>query len=66
MPKHEVIQRLSSITTWQIKVQADSPLEAAREALRMRGPISSATVFDVFDENGVHTRVDLDAEEEGI
>lgn len=46
---------------WEIDIDADTPEAAAREALRIqRDPDSIATVFDVFDEDGVDNRVDLE------
>lgn len=53
---------------WEIELDADSPLEAARQALEIhRDKESSAVVFDVGDELGECTRVDLlDAPEEPI
>ncbi len=48
---------------WEIDIDADSPREAAREALKIqRREGSIATVFTVFDENGDHHNIDLDAE----
>ena len=45
---------------WEIEVEAESPVEAARQALKIhRDQNSTATVFDVFDEEGNCTRVDL-------
>lgn len=47
--------------SWEIDIDADTPEAAAREALRIqRDPDSIATVFDVFDEDGVDNRVDLE------
>ena len=53
---------------WEIDIEAESPVEAARQALKIhRDQNSTATVFDVFDEDGNHTRVDLlEIEEEQI
>jgi hypothetical protein len=51
--------------TWEIDVQADSPLEAARIAwntMRARGSI--ANVFTVCDDEGNIDRIDLQAEKE--
>lgn len=54
--------------TWEIDIYADTPEEAARRALEIQlDSISTATVFDVLDEEGETTRVDLyelDQEEE--
>lgn len=48
--------------TWEIDIDADSPEAAAREALRIqRDAASSATVFCVWDEDGIDTTVDLAA-----
>jgi hypothetical protein len=45
---------------WKIDIEAESPVEAARQALENhRDPNSTATVFDVYDERGCYTRVDL-------
>ena len=45
--------------TWSIELEATSPKAAAEMALEIqRDPESIATVFTVFDENGVETRVD--------
>jgi hypothetical protein len=47
--------------TWEIDEYAENPVEAARKALgRQRNPDSIATVFDVTDEAGETTRVDLE------
>lgn len=45
---------------WEFDALASSPLHAARiawEAARARGSI--ANVFDIYDEEGNHTRIDL-------
>lgn len=46
---------------WEIDIEADSPLEAAEDALGIqRDPDSVATCFDVTDmESGTSTFVDL-------
>ena len=45
---------------WSIDIEAESPVEAARQALEIhRDPNSTATVFDVYDKDGNHTRIDL-------
>jgi hypothetical protein len=45
---------------WEIEIEAESPEAAARQALKIhRDQNSTATVFDVFDEEGNCTRVDL-------
>lgn len=52
--------------TWEIDIGAASPKEAAEKALAIqRDPGSLATVFDVADEAGNLTRVDLDDGEVG-
>ena len=46
--------------SWRIDIEAESPVEAARQALEIhRDPNSTATVFDIYDEDGNHTCVDL-------
>src|SRR2546427_77361 len=48
--------------SWDIDLVADSPTDAARQALRIqRDPDSIATVFDVADEEGNIERIDLTA-----
>lgn len=45
---------------WEIEVTADSPKDAAQQALTIhRDPNSIAEVFDVIDMFGATTRVDL-------
>jgi hypothetical protein len=45
---------------WRIDIEAGSPVEAARQALEIhRDSNSTATVFDIYDEDGNCTRVDL-------
>ncbi len=45
---------------WEIEIDAETPIEAAKKALEyQRDPFGQATVFDVFDEDGEVTRVDL-------
>jgi hypothetical protein len=45
---------------WTMEIDAGTPEEAARKALEIhRDPASIATVFDVYDEEGNCTRVDL-------
>ena len=45
---------------WQIDIESESPVEAARQALKIhRDQNSTATVFDIYDEDGNYTRVDL-------
>ncbi len=44
----------------RIDIEAKSPVEAARQALEIhRDPNSTATVFDICDGQGNHTRVHL-------
>ena len=48
---------------WEIDIDADSPVEAARAALAIqRRPESIATVFVVIDPKGHETTVDLQDE----
>lgn len=51
---------------WEIDVTADTPCEAAQRAQAIQLQVdSTATVFDVTDESGDTTRVDLlEAEED--
>ncbi len=45
---------------WKIDIEAESAVEAARQALEIhRDPASLATVFEIYDEDGNHTSVDL-------
>ena len=45
---------------WRIEIEAESPVEAARQALEThRDPNSTATVFDIYDEQGTYTCIDL-------
>ncbi|MGA2229012.1 MAG: hypothetical protein ABSH41_31640 [Syntrophobacteraceae bacterium] len=45
---------------WKIDIEAESPVEAAKQALEIhRDQNSTAIVFDVFDEHRNYTRVDL-------
>lgn len=45
---------------WEIDDEADSPEAAARQAWKaIRRPDSTLNIFDVIDEEGTHTRVDL-------
>ena len=49
------------VVTWEIDVDAGTPEEAARQAwAHMRAVDSTANVFDVLDEAGGCTRVDLE------
>ena len=46
--------------TWDIDIDAENPVEAARKALAIqRNPESIATVFSVYDDNGRAQFVDL-------
>jgi len=46
---------------WEVDVDADTPLEAAREAFSMMtDPESTAVVFSVTDPNGDTVTIDLD------
>lgn len=54
----------SYFVTWEIHIEAPNARAAAQEALRIHhDKNSSATVFDVFDEAGEKTHIDLDEEE---
>ncbi len=45
---------------WKIDIEAESPVEAAKQALEIhRDTASLATVFEIYDEDGNHTSVDL-------
>lgn len=49
------------LVTWTIDLTADSPREAARQALTIqRDPKSWATVFTVTDWRGIEVEVDID------
>ncbi len=49
------------LVEWSIDIWAASPLEAAREALKIqRDPDSIATVFNIIDEDGESVDVDLE------
>ena len=51
------------LVEWKIDIEADTPVEAAKEAMKIvRNPKTIATVFDVIDENGDVTQVDLEYE----
>jgi hypothetical protein len=49
----------SYLVVWQINIEAASPKQAAREARKCQEPGTIATVFDVYNEHGKCTRVDL-------
>ena len=45
---------------WEIDTYAETPKEAAENAWKhMRAPDSTANYFEVFDQDGVKTNVDL-------
>jgi hypothetical protein len=45
---------------WEIDIDAETPEDAAREALEIqRDPVSRATAFRCFDENGDCSNVDV-------
>ena len=45
---------------WEIDIDADTPEDAARQALDIQHDYNSdATVFDVIDESGTKIRIDL-------
>ena len=46
---------------WEIDVDADDPVEAAKQARKLQEPGTSALVFDVVGKKGKKTRVDLDS-----
>jgi hypothetical protein len=51
------------IVTWKIDVYADNPTDAAKQAWEsMRSINSTANYFEVFDQDGVQTNVDLSEE----
>lgn len=58
---------VSYLVIWMIDIEADSPQEAAEEALRIhRDPESIATVFEILDKGtDVTTIIDLNPEEGG-
>lgn len=46
--------------SWGIDLEAETPEEAAKEALKIqRDPESTASCFEVYDENGEKTQIDL-------
>jgi len=48
------------LVEWKIDIEAESPLDAARKALEtQRDPASIALVFDITDEEGHWSLVDL-------
>jgi hypothetical protein len=64
MGNREAVRKEARMTTysvnWKIEIEAESRVEAARQALEIhRDPNSTATVFDVYDQDGNCTRVDL-------
>lgn len=51
----------SYCVTWEIDINAETSLLAAKEALKVqRDPSSSATVFSVVDESGEIAWIDLE------
>lgn len=50
------------LVQWEINVSAPTPKDAAVRARYYQRPDSSATVFDIFDDAGNTTRVDLISE----
>lgn len=48
---------------WEIDIEADSPLEAAKEARACQHDATEALVFDVTDSSGTTTVIDLYYEE---
>jgi hypothetical protein len=55
------VQMTNYLVSWEIDIDADSPLDAAERALEIqRRPDSIATVFAVRDETGESVEVDLD------
>lgn len=54
------------LVTWEIELDAKTPEEAARLALKIiRDEKSLAHVFKVYDENGEEYSVDLDRDGQG-
>ena len=53
------------LVTWEIDIYADSPWEAAEKARdSMKAPYSIANVFEVIDDKGVGTIIDLSEEQQ--
>jgi hypothetical protein len=54
------------LVVWEIDVfDVENPREAAKQAMEIQhDPTSVATVFDVFDEDGNKTHIDLLDEED--
>lgn len=51
--------------TWTIQINALTPRKAAEEALKIqRDAFSTSTLFEVFDEEGDKTTIDLEEVEE--
>ncbi len=49
------------LVRWEIDIEAEDEVSAARAALAIqRNPESCATVFDVDDEDGFSTHIDLE------
>lgn len=47
---------------WEIDIDAKSPKDAAKEALRIQRDKTDATCFSVYNSKGRRTDVDLEAE----
>lgn len=51
---------------WNIRLEAANPEEAAKTALKwLQDPQSACNVFEVYDQTGRKTEVDLGAESQG-
>ncbi len=49
------------LVTWEMDIYAETPREAAEKAWgHMRAPGSTANVFEVIDDKGVGTIIDLE------
>ena len=52
------------LVTWEMDIYADSPWEAAEKAWgHMRHPHSIANYFEVFDQDGKATTIDLEEQQ---
>lgn len=50
---------------WEIDIYAETPKQAAEQAFAaMQRPNTSANYFEVFDQDGVQTNIDLEEGEE--
>jgi hypothetical protein len=56
-PETEKIMSKKFVVKWEIDIEADSPIEAAKEALKCQGPDSDATVFTVREEKSNFTHI---------